>query len=618
MNTIPFQGKESHSPTPDDSAQPAALQAELNRGLEFHLRGQFAEGEKIYRSILKTEPKHFDAAHLLGVIALLRGQFEAAERQIGLAIRINPNVAPSHSNRGNALRGLKRFEEALACYDKAIALKPDYAEAFNNRGAVLHDIERFTEALANYDRAIALSPDYASAFNNRGNTLKVLERFDEALASFDKAIALKPDYAAAFSDRGAVMHDLKRFEEALASCDKAIALNPDYASAIGGRGNALKELGRLDEALTCYDRAIALKPDYAEAFNNRGAVLHDLNRLEEALASYDKAIALKPNYAIALDNRGHCRLLLGDMATGWVDYENRWNMRTFQYKRPSLKVPHWSGENLKGRSILVYNEQGLGDVIQFCRYLPLLAERGATITFLGSPNLFRILGTLAGQIRCITAIKPEHHFDVQCALASLPYLFGTDLSNIPSSTPYLSAEPERSAAWLKKIGTEGFKVGICWRGKPVLVERSMRLREFYPISQIPGVRLISLQKNYGLEQLAALPAGMKVETLGDDFDAGPDTFIDTAAVMEHLDLVISCDTSIAHLAGGLARPTWVALKYVPDWRWLLERSDSPWYPTMRLFRQKANDWSAVFQEMAAELRKLFGRKVTGARAHSAH
>ena len=593
------------------ATQPLLIQAELNRGLEFHRSGQFAEAEKIYRSILKTELKHFDAAHLLGVIALQRGQFETAERQIHLAIRINPNVAPPHNNRGNALRGLKRFEEALGCYDKAIALDPAYAEAFNNRGAVLDDLERFTEALASYDRAIALKADYATAFNNRGNTLKSLERFSESLVSFDRAIALKPDYAAAFSDRGAVLHDLNRFDEALACCDKAIALNPNWAPAIEGRGNALKELGRLNEALACYDRALALQPDYAKAFNNRGAVLHDLNRLEEALTSYDQAIALRPNYATALDNRGHCRLLLGHMPTGWADYEHRWNVRTFRYRRPSLKVPHWSGEDLKGRSILIYNEQGLGDVIQFCRYLPLLAEKGASVTFLGSSNLFRILGTLAGQIRCITTLKPEHHFDVQCALMSLPHRFGTDLSNIPSSTPYLAAEPERSAAWRKTIGTEGFRVGICWHGKPVLVDRSIQLHAFYPISQIPGVRLISLQKNYGLEQLAALPADMKVETLGDDFDAGPDRFIDTAAVMEHLDLVISCDTSIAHLAGALGQPTWVALKWVPDWRWLLERNDSPWYPKMRLFRQKTNDWSLVFQDMAEALTKFLAPAAPG-------
>jgi hypothetical protein len=242
----------------------------------------------------------------------------------------------------------------------------------------------------------------------------------------------------------------------------------------------------------------------------------------------------------------------------------------------------------------------------------LLAEQGAKVSFLVSANLIRILKGLRGQIRFIPALKAGHRFDFQCALLSLPYRMGTDLSNIPSSIPYLCANPNRSAVWLDKIGPEGFKIGICWQSKPVGPLRSFPLRQLHALSQVPGVRLISLQKNYGLEQLATLPADMKIETLGDNFDVGSDAFIDTAAVMECLDLIITSDTSIAHLAGALGRPTWVALKCVPEWRWMLDRSDNPWYRTLRLFRQKTpNDWSVVFQQMTAELNKLVPGKSAG-------
>jgi hypothetical protein len=272
--------------------------------------------------------------------------------------------------------------------------------------------------------------------------------------------------------------------------------------------------------------------------------------------------------------------------------------------RPPLDRPAWRGESLDGRSILVYGEQGLGDIIQFARYVPVLAGKGAETGFYVTAKLVRILESLPGRVRVLPSLGADRNFDYQCPLMSLPYRLGAEAANIPA-TPYLSADPQRSARWGAAIGTGGFKIGVSWHGNPIAPERSFPLAELYPLSQIPRVRLISLQKNQGLEQLASLPAGMAVETLGEDFDAGPDAFLDTAAVMEHLDLVVTCDTAIAHLAGALARPVWVALKYVPDWRWMLERSDSPWYPGMRLFRQgEPGGWSALFEGMTAELKKL--------------
>ena len=283
--------------------------------------------------------------------------------------------------------------------------------------------------------------------------------------------------------------------------------------------------------------------------------------------------------------------------------------RSFRASAPMSMPCHGEARSLRGRRLLVFSEQGLGDVIQFVRYLPLLLEREANVTFLASAKVIRLLRPLTAKIAVISATK-ETSFDFQCALMSLPYRLNTDLSSIPNKVPYLAAEEELVARWKARVGGHGFKVGIAWQGNPrasIDQGRSIPVAEFVPLSGLPGVRLISLQKHDGLDQLALLQPDSKIETLGDDFDNGLDAFVDTAAVMESLDLIITSDTSIAHLAGALGRPTWVALKHVPDWRWMLDRDDSPWYPTMRLFRQSArDDWRSVFAAIEQELRSLLG------------
>ncbi len=354
---------------------------------------------------------------------------------------------------------------------------------------------------------------------------------------------------------------------------------------------------------------LQLKPDIAEALNNRGSALRELKRLDEALAGYDRVLALKPDYADAFNNRGMLRLLVGRYREGWLDHEWRWETDSILTRRPAINAQPWQGEELTGRRIAVFSEQGLGDIIQFARYLPLLVQRGASVTFSAPQNLMRLLRPLHAQVELVGAIDGREPFDFQCALMSLPRWFGTELHSIPSEVPYLGAEEDLVARWKKKLAGGGFKVGIAWQGAPgaaIDQGRSIPLTEFAPLSRLPGVRLISLQKTHGLDQLAGLPAGTTIETLG-EFD-GPDAFVDTAAVMSTLDLIITSDTSIAHLAGALGRPTWVALKHVPDWRWLLDRDDSPWYPTMRLFRQEtAGDWKPVFAKIEQELRSVASR-----------
>ena len=637
-----------------------AIGTALADAIWLHRAGYLSDAEQIYRRILDTQPDHADSLHLLGTIDLQRGNYAEAVRKIDAALDLDPTLSDAFNNRGTALRKLKRPDEAVASHDKAIALQPDHAEALNNRGNALLELKRFDEALASHDRAIALKPDYAEAFNNRGGVLVEMQRLDDALESYDKAIALNPSYAHAFNNRGRVLMEMYRLaeasasyhndksgdgrernllDEALASHDKAIALNPDYAEAFNKRGEVLLALKRIDEALASHDKAIALKPDYAEAIdrrsgvlfemerfdealascdkaialrpshagtiNNRGVILTELKRLDEALVSYDNAIALKPEFPAALNSRGMLKLLTGRYRQGWADFEWRGKANR-AWCPPTIDAPQWSGEDLAGRHIAIYAEMHFGDVIHFARYVPLLSRRGAKVTFVVPVALARLFRTLTPQVEIVSSITALRSVDFQCALMSLPLKFGTELSSIPGHTPYLGAEKELVAYWKNKLDDAGFKIGIAWQGKAQRTadRRRFALADIVSLSHLPGVRLISLQKNEGVEQLEDIPPGMRVETLG-DFDGGQDAFIDTAAVMEHLDLIITSDTSIAHLAGALGRPTWIALKYAPDWRWLLDRDDSPWYPTVRLFRQdESRDWKSVFSKMEQELRVL--------------
>jgi tetratricopeptide (TPR) repeat protein len=586
------------------------LTALLAEGLARQQAGRLADAEKIYNHILAVWPDHFDSRHLLGVIFLQRDKYAEALRHIDLALKKNPNNAPALNNRGVALKGLDRIEEALLSFERAVSLQAHYADALSNRGDALHKLKRFAEALTSCDRAIALRPDFAEAHSNRANALHALNRFEESLVSCDRAIALRPDFAEAHTNRGNTLHDLCRFEEALASHDRALALRPDFAEAHSNRGNTLQELKRFEEALAGYDRAIMLRPDFAEAYSNRGNAQREVNRFEEALASFDRAIALRPDFAEAHFSAALCLLLTGELTRGWQRYEWRWETDQLKNETRNFVQPQWMGsEEIAGKTILIYAEQGFGDTIHFCRYIPRIAERAGRVIFEVQKPLRELMSTLAGGAQIIARGDALPDFDICCPLLSLPLAFGTRLDTIPPETPYLFATETKKKAWRDRIGTRnGPRIGLVWAGDPrkwlpnahrIDRQRSIEFDRLAPLFEITGCEFYSLQKGeHAVTQLRHSPRRHRVI----DWTNELDDFSDTAALIDNLDLIVAVDTSVAHLAGALGKPLWLLNRYNTCWRWLLDRTDSPWYPTAHLFRQdETRDWDQVIAAVADAL-----------------
>jgi tetratricopeptide (TPR) repeat protein len=496
-----------------------------------------------------------------------------------------------------------RLQDAETLYQAVLAARPRDFNALHLSGVLALQTGRAAMAEARIGAALSVDPTVAIAHGNLGNALRRLGRFDEALARYDAALALAPQDASIRVNRGAVLRDLGRLDEAVESYDAAIALNPNDAEAFSNRGVALRDLAKPEAALESFDRALALQPKFAEAWSNRGNALHDLARFSEAIADHERAIAIKPDYADAYWNRGQTLLLLGDFETGWMDYERR-KLKDPPVANRIYPQPFWFGaQDYQGKTVLIHAEQGLGDTIQFCRYVLPLEAMGVKVLFAPQRPIRALMKSLSPTVEIVDADDAALRFDYHWPLMSLPLTFGTRLATIPASAPYLSAEPDRVARWRERIGADGFRIGVSWRGSSgrISLERAFPPSAFAAIAALPGVRLFSLQKGEGEADLAA-HSGLAIEQLV-GLDEGPDAFLDTAAVMQALDLVITCDTAIAHLAGALGRPTWVPLKHVPDWRWLLGRGDSPWYPTLRLFRQETRgDWAPVFAAMEAALR----------------
>jgi len=590
-----------------------SLQDKFRQGVALHQQGGFAEAEQIYRDVLQQDPKSFDATHLLGIIALQTRKPQQAVELIGKAIALNPAVPTAHCNLGSALTALQRHAEALASFDKAIALKADLADAHGNRAAALNALKQYEQAVASCDEALALKPDYPDAYNNRAHALNALMRHEDAVASCDQAIALRSNYPEAYNNRGNALNALGRHADAVASYDKAIAFAPKYAEAYNNRGNALYHLGRAEEATASYELAIAIRPDYAEAYNNRGNALTSLQRCEPALASYDRAIALKPDYAEALFNKSVLLLLMGRFPEGWRLYEWR-KIKANPIAARDYPQALWLGDaDITGKTILLTEEQGLGDTIQFCRYAALVAQRGARVIMEVPPQLTRLAASLPGVAQVVETGRPLPAFDLHCPLLSLPLAFKTELATIPAAIPYLKADPDQSKIWKARLGTKTkLRVGLVWSGgirphQPVSVNqrRNIPLAKFAVLNN-PSVAFYSLQKGQpGESELGELKGNAWNGPEIVDFTGAIGDFSDTAAFMDNLDLAITVDTAAAHLAGALGKPVWILNRFDTDWRWLLDRTDSPWYPTARVFRQeKPGDWENVIQRVKVELDRL--------------
>jgi tetratricopeptide (TPR) repeat protein len=543
----------------------------LDQAVGLHGEGRLAEAERLYVQLLAAEPNQLDARHMLGVLRAQQGRNLEALELIAPVTAAQPGNALAWANHGNVLNALGHYNPALESFDRALALQPQQAETWNNRGIALSRLGRLDAALESYDRALAVNPAFAMALNNRGLALQGLRRLDEALASYERALALAPQ----------------------------------YPQAEANRADALQLLCRYDEAVAGYDRALALDPEYAGAWNNRGLALQNLKRLDAAMESFRRAAALTPLVPEPHLNQGLCHLLQQNFAAGWPLFEWRKQLADLREGR-DYDVPLWTGaQDIAGKTLFVYIERGLGDAIQFYRYVALVQARGAQVIVSLNDPLLALMQNAMPQAAMIGLNQVPDRFDYHISMMSLPLALGGALGGVlPATDRYLAAEPARVSLWKDRLGDHGLRIGIAWQGNDTVMGaegKSFPLAALAPIAKIPGVRLINLQKNAGAEQLDHLPTGMTVERY--DFDEGRDAFLDSAAILENLDLVIACDTALAHLAGALGVPAWIGLKHVPEWRWFLDRADSPWYPSLRLFRQAApGGWDSVFAAMEAELR----------------
>ena len=559
-------------------------------------------------SILQAQPAHLDALLLVAAIWLRQGQAGAARRMLDQALL----TAPGHPEANKMLR-------AMVATPEGGTLSPtDSAQANLEAGMKHWEEHHYHAALACWQRAVALDPARSDLLNYRARAFAALGIDDAAEADFARALALKPDFAEAHNNLGALLHRLGRREAAAASYRHAITIRPDYALAHSNLGNALCELKRFDEALTSYDRAIDLKPDYAEAQYNRGNALCNLKRFDEALASYDLAIDLKPDYAEVHWNKALLHLLVGDFQNGWQKYEWRWRRSGRMNQPRAYPQPLWLGDtDVCGKRILLSSEQGFGDSLQFCRYVTQVAALGAVVILEAPAALAPLLKPLAGVTEFVAQGEALPSFDFHCPLLSLPLAFGTTLDSL-SGKPYLVAPPKRITDWTRALGKASQpRVGLAWSGNANVSNDHNRAIPLSRFSQgLPsGIEYIQLQKDVRAADQAWLDQHPEIRS----FDSRITDFGDTAALIASLDLVITIDTSITHLAGALGKEVWILLPHVPDWRWLLDRSDSPWYDAATLFRQPTpGDWDSVLaaaRQALAEKYRLQRSSAGGKQGH---
>ena len=589
------------------ASSPAAL---YEAGLR-HLRAeQYLDAQICCQQALATDSNHADSLNLMGMLSLNAKQYDHAIEWAARALQQAPQ--PGYLvTLGIALQNLGRLEEALKAFDKAVQLKPDVAELWKNLGNVLVELKRPSDALLSFQHVLTLDPRHWEAAYRSAVVLHDSGRLEEAIKHFHLCDRLKPDHALTLRARARSLRDLNRLEEALKDSQRACALDPGDAGACNGVGDILARLpDRTEEALQWFDRALELRPDFIQALSNRALMLGQLHRFEEAVAVYHRLQSLDPDNAETDMSLGQLQLLLGDFESGWTGHEARRRIPSFSAPYPKFSQPMWRGEEaIEGKTILVHVDEGFGDTIQFARYVPMLAARGACVILVVDGPAYALLSDLAGVSQCFAyPASTLPSFDFHCPMSSLPLAFATRLDSIPPGVSYLPAPTEsRVQAWENRLGSHRrLRVGLVWSGNPNHRNDSNRSIPLRKLSRIldADATFISLQKDPRPDDKAALPEFTGIVDLTADLT----DFAETAALLRCLDLVITVDTSVAHLAGAMGCPTWILLPYNPDWRWLLDRDDSPWYPTIRLFRQpKPRDYDSVIDRVRAELTVMISK-----------
>jgi tetratricopeptide (TPR) repeat protein len=601
--------------------------------LRLHNDGAFDQAAVLYSAIVALEPQHFDALHMLGLLASQTGKFLTTVDFLERAIAVNPRSASAHFNLANALKVLRRFEVAVGSYDAVILINPGYAGAEYNRAMALSELHQHESAVLGFERAIVLKPESILAYLQCGHALQHLQRYALATQMYDDVIRLSPDNYVAHSNKGSCLYQLHDFAGALLSFDVSIALHPQSRETHYNRGNTLVELGQHERATQSYDHALAisadypkaqygrgnalfglkkyyaasdsyrqaldLQPDYAQAAANLGNAQRELKLFDSAMDSYATALAMHPELAIVHWNRSLLMLLTGDLAAGWLEYEWRWQHKRAEIDGRDFQSPLWLGhESLEGKSILLHSEQGLGDTIQFCRFASAVQTLGAQVTLEVPQSLMGLLEHVEGVHTLVANGRASQAFDFHCPLMSLPLALGTRLDSIPAGTRYLRCDSKRLAQWQQRLGPRTRpRIGLVWSGSIHNTNDANRNVDLWELLRsLPGgFDYVCLQKEIRECDQAALQCHKGVLVFASDLH----DFSDTAALCEAMDLIISVDTSVAHLAGALDKKLFVLLPFVPDWRWLLERSDSPWYKNATLFRQDtAGSWDKALHDVA--------------------
>ena len=511
-----------------------------------------------------------------------------------------------------------RSSDEAAALREALRIDPGHPTALARLAGLYSRRNRPADLVEACDELVDARPDHFEAHHRRGEALAYLKRYEESEESFRAAVRLMPGSPSAHNGLGAALARLGREDEAVACYHRALGLAPGMAEAWNNLGRLHRFIGD-EEGLAALDQAIRLRPDFAEAHNNRAQVLNSLRRFDEAMVACERALAINPDHVDARKNRAMIRLVQGDYLRGWPEFHCRFQLDDLPM--PAFPRPLWRGEPLEGKTILLWAEQGVGDLFQFLRFVKPVKERGAAEVILRcQESLFSVVQTCPGIDRLVSRVEvgPGSGFDYHAPMMDLPAVLGTTVETIPAAIPYLSAQPSRVEHWRDRLANlPGFTVGVVWQGNAAnLVDgsRSFPLAWLEPLARVEGVRLVSLQKGPGAEQVGELNGRFRIVDLGDDLDAGPGAFVDTAAIMTCLDLVVTADTATGHLAGALGVPVWVALSTAADWRWLDGRDDSPWYPSARLFRQaKGGAWGPAFDRMAEALAERVAERPRSAR-----